>query len=241
MIKKEIARLLMKEQPKNPMEYMKSIARPFMISSIESAIRNTYDKKRLWSGYTGHCDSTVLIFNENILEDQVTEYHSKPPYDHVYAMEDTKVKEILDKELYDLHVNRNHIFYANAVNIFPHVIIDGKVKKRPPTAQEIEDNRIFAETLINTLEPALIILLGSVPMSMFGKGNIMKEHGKLLTVKGYPAMPIYNPTFLLDVEKLKSKEVAEEYWHDFRTDLRRAFHFVQETCKGNVMLEKIEL
>ena len=76
------------------------------------------------------------------------------------------------------------------------------------------------------MKPVLIILLGGVPLNMFENNtSIMKSHGKWIEINGIKTMPIYSPSFILNMKNSNSP-LSEEYQNDFLVDLITAFQYV---------------
>lgn len=68
---------------------------------------------------------------------------------------------------------------------------------RTPKVEEIDLSKPFVERLIQMINPAVILTLGSLPAAEFGHIQLAKEHGKIIdTDFGAKLMPIYHPNYL---------------------------------------------
>ena len=238
----EILALVKEESPENPIEYVCSIVRPLAKQQLDSQIRSCKDCPAckftdIKSTTYGDPQASVLIVNEGIYASQLGE--SK----EVYPLQGAPEMEYLDKIIEAYHINRRQLYWVNAVNCFTCTQVNGKNIERTPNSHEADYCRGYVDYAIEILHPVLIILLGNIPLNLFQRGkSIMQAHGQWIEICGIKAMPVYSPHFLLQMKQDKDKmpELVEEYECDFCEDLRKAFVYVQDNFRGNVLLEHLE-
>lgn len=237
----KILRLLEEVSPQNPIEYLHKIARPLARKKLDDLISSCEDcpackLSKFRSKTYGKDQASILIVNEGIYESQLG-------LREIYPLYGSPEMKYLDKIIEAYHINRNHLFWMNAVNCYTCTQINGKKIERAPNTHEVEHCRGYIDNIIEILHPILIILLGNIPLNLFNRGkSIMQMHGQWIDVHGVMAMPVYSPHFLLQLKNDKDKipELIEEYELEFCEDLRKAFLYVQDNFQGDVLLEKLE-
>ncbi len=98
--------------------------------------------------------------------------------------------EMINKMLNAINISRD------SVSIVP-MLFWRTPGGRTPTREEIDLAKPFVERLIQMMNPAVVLTLGSLPASEFGHIQLSKEHGKVIdTDFGAKLMPIYHPNYL---------------------------------------------
>lgn len=238
----KILELVKEADPENPIEFVNSIVRPYAREKLDNLILGCHDcptcsKEHVKSLTYGHDQASVLIINEGIYDSQIGNNTET-----VYPLQGAPEMMYMDAIIDDYHINRNQLFWINAINCRPMVGINGKRINRPPNSHEAECCRGYVEIAIDIIHPVLIILLGNIPLNMFSHGeSIMKAHGKWIDIRGVKAMPVYSPSFLRNMRDDKSSlsDLVDEYEADFCEDLKTAFLYVQNNFDGNVVLEPL--
>lgn len=236
-VEEQIYQLVSNANPVNPMEYVASIVRPLMRNRIDEYLQTDEDIQSEYSIRSitkGDSQASVLLIGEHIIESQLS-----LGKETVYPFEGTEEKELLDKIIEAYHINPNQLFYMNIINQYPSINVNGKILYRPPTSEELAIGKDYVNIMIECLQPVLIILMGNIALNAFKKGIIQQERGNWFEIKGIQTMPTYSPSFLLEMEK-KHQDIVEEYQIEFAEDMRKAFCYVQDNFKGNVLLEHLE-
>lgn len=238
----KIYQLLQEADPHNPIEYLHRIARPMARKKLDELLFVCQDcptcKIADFRSVTyGNDQASVLIINEGIYDSQLKDKKK------IYPLQGSPEMNYLDKIIQAYHINREHLFWMNAVNCYTCTEINGKKIERTPNSREAEYCRGYIDNAIEILHPILIILLGNIPLNLFVRGkSIMQARGQWIDIHGIMAMPVYSPHFLLQLKDEKNgiPDLVEEYELEFCEDLRKAFIYVQENFQGNVLLKKLE-
>lgn len=125
-----------------------------------------------------------------------------------------KAGQLLDKILASIGLDRSKVYIANVVKCHPMVDpkkADFRGNDRAPTPEEIEKCLPFLIKQVETIEPRIIVTLGSVATrTLLGKTEgISKLRGQIFHVdciEGKPPIPIlptFHPAALLRDESLK--------------------------------------
>lgn len=235
----KILALLKEADPQNPIEYLSRIARPFARKKHDELLLSCKDcptckLSPVRSLTYGEDQASVLIVNEGIYASQIKE--GEPV---IYPLQGADEMIYMDQIIEECSINRRQLFWVNAVNCCTYARVNGKNIERTPNSHEAEYCRGYIDNIIEILHPVLIILLGNIPLSLFGAGkSILQAHGEWIDIHGIKAMPVYSPHFLLQMRNDESKlqDLVEEYETDFCADLKKAFLYVQENFDGNVVL-----
>lgn len=203
----------------NPLDYVSDIVRPLAIEKANECIRACascdicrYKIKTLFKG-TGR--EPILIIGETAILNQegVT-----------FPYEGTQEGEMLNKIFTAFGVDTTKLMWINTVNCCSaRTTEEGIPQKRAPTVKEARECHVFLDYIIRATEPKMIILLGNIALNAFKKDTILKAHGKLIDVKGIPAMPMYNPSYFLDMQDIKSAEEIKQDKLDLCEDMKKAF------------------
>lgn len=233
----KILELVKEANPDNPVAYVQNIVKPLAREKLDNYISNCQDcgvcagPKSLTFGSV---NSSIMIIGESVIESQVGNA------EYVYPFEGTKEAEMLGKLFDYYHVNRDELFFINAVNCFTHKEVNGNKIKRAPSKTEVTNCRVFLEYAIQTVKPVVIIILGNIALNMFYKEPIKEARGKWMDIMGIPAVPTYHPSYLLLQEK-QNQECVEGYKIDFCEDVRLVLQYIQDNFPdNNILLEKLE-
>ena len=233
----QILNLVKEADPANPVEYVQSIVKPLARQKLDSYIMGCSDCDTCRSTKSithGNVNAAIMIIGESVLEEQVGD-------EAVHPFVGTAEGALLDKLLDAYHVNRDELFWINAVNCFTYKEVNGKQLKRAPSKTEVEGCRVFLEYAIDVIKPVAIILLGNVALNMFHKNAITQARGQWVDVRGIPAMPTYHPSYLLHLEGKKDPDLVEIDKGDFCEDVLQVLLRIQKDFPdNNVLLEKLE-
>ncbi len=105
------------------------------------------------------------------------------------------------------------------------VYITNVVKCRPPGNRNPEGDEIAScapilQRQIELLNPALIVVLGNVPLKNFqpGAAGITRERGRVFQYRDWPVLPTFHPSYLL-----RQPSAIRDCWADFRQAMERAY------------------
>jgi DNA polymerase len=232
----EILRLVKEADPDNPLQYVHDIVKGYAHEKSNSYISQCNDcsicngSKTLTSG---NPNATVLVIGE-----------SAPGEDYsgnIIPIFSKEEQRIIDTVFDTLHVNKDQIFYINAVNCWPCKQLGNETVKRTPYKKEVENCSVFVDYAIKLVQPLVIILLGGIALNLFEKESISNARGKWIEVKGIPAIPTYHPGYFEKVEGHKDPDTIENQKLEFVDDIRHAFMYIQENYPDtNTLLEPIE-
>ena len=225
----KILELVREENPENPMEYVCHAVRDYSRQKLDEYIRDcrdcrVYKDSAAKSVSYGNSNAAIMIVNEGIYQSQLKDNPTV-----VYPVKGSEEGEVLNLALFELlHVNKNQIFWMNAVNCQTFSEQDGQRFLRAPNNHEAECCRTFIDSAIDIIKPLLIILLGNIPYNLFHRGeSVMKAHGTWFDIHGIPAMPVYSLSFLKKLKDDKS-EMSDLYEAEFCEDLKKAFQLMQD-------------
>ena len=125
-----------------------------------------------------------------------------------------KAGKNLDEFMALAGIRREEIYLSNVVKIRPFRLSPktGKPVNRPPSGEEIRFFLPFLLEEIQTVNPALIVTLGNVPLKAV-TGNpaaaIGQCHGRLLELGTQKLFPLYHPASIIYNQSLK-----ETYYED---------------------------
>lgn len=229
--------MIKKENPKNPMRFLRDIVGDYALdkvksSIIESKMEGISEPKSIPKG---SYDSDLLIVSDSVSIAQM--YLEK---DIVYPLEGTKGGEMLDKVLDHFNVDREKVMLMNVVNGMPYKEMDGQKFYRTPSKKEVDFYKTYLDYVIDVVRPSQIILLGSIALNVFVQEPVTQARGKMITVRGIPAMPTYHPEYFVQIEGRKPAGVIDMLKDDFVDDIEKALKNLQTRFpENNVLLEKI--
>lgn len=227
MIEETILKLVKEANPDNPVTFVSNIVRTYAIEKMNQYILECNDCQICNTVKTitnGNSNASVLIIGESSTLDQ--QDNVDPQEVFPFTNESGKILyTVLDK----LNINREQLFFMNSVNCFPHRENVGSLVKRAPTKTERTNCKTFLDYAIKTVQPLLIICLGSVATNgineEIGKQAISKIRGNYFMYRGVNVMPTYHPGYFIELQN--SGKFEEEYidnlkW-DFFNDLEKSF------------------
>lgn len=241
MIEEKILDLVKEANPSNPISFVHNIVKPFAIEQLDNYILNCNDcdicncTKTLTKG---NPNASIMIIGESSTEDQQGNEYSYPF--------ECESGDFLNRALEKIGVNKEEIFYVNSVNCFPHRNLNDNIIKRAPTKTERTNCKLFLDYAIKTVEPLLIICLGSVATNgineEIGKHNISKIRGEYFMYRGIKVMPTFHPGFFIELEKSAKldEETITAYQWDFFNDLNKAFNDLQEEYPDLNIINNVE-
>ena len=228
MNENEILSLVQEADPPDPMTFVEDIVRPLALKKVSDTILHCQDcpcaSNAIHSVPTGDpAKASVLVIGESVIEEQ-----KESGKNVVAPFEGTKENELLNKLWTAYHVKMDALYFVNTVNCYPGDTIGKKLLKRIPSTEECENCSIYLNYIIRALQPLYIILMGNIALNNFKKSRIEDERGKWMDIQGIPTMPTYSPSYLLQIEKLKDKEIVETYKEDMSDDVYRVFERLVE-------------
>lgn len=225
MSKEEILKLVEKENPDNPIEFVNSIVRDLAINKLNDYIYNCKEcdisncTSRTYA--SGNSNASIMI-----ILDQAEDNDNINPLN-------TEAGEILLNTLDKLGVYEEDLFTMNAINCFPH---RESGEKRPPTKKERENCRHFLDYAIKAVDPLLIISLGGIAVNTIneeiGKVGIKQIRGQWFYYKGIPVMPTFHPSFFTEVKEWSSEELSESYKKQCEEDIKNGIDYMNENYWG---------
>lgn len=110
-------------------------------------------------------------------------------------------------------LTREDVFITNVVKCRP-------PGNRNPEADEIASCAPILERQIELLNPALIVVLGNVPLKNFkpGAAGITRERGRVFRYRDWPVLPTFHPSYLL-----RQPSAIRDCWADFRQAMEHAY------------------
>lgn len=237
-IENQILELVKKAGPKNPIEYVDSIVRPMAREKLDNLLRTCKDcpigqDSKIRSLSYGDDQAAIMIINDGIYLEQVN------GDDIVYPLQGTPEMALIDALIDAYHINRRQLFWMNAVNC---CTCDCKGRERAPNIHEAEYCRGYIERAIEIIKPVMIILLGNIPLKIFAPDKTIAEnHGELIEVHGTLAMPLYSPHMLIQMREDENQleDLLAQYETEFCDDFKKAFKYIQDNFRGNVVLEPL--
>lgn len=232
-IEEKILELVMQANPANPTQYVHDIVKEYSIDKLNSHITSCDDCeicKNIKTVTYGNSNASILIIGDTVLEEQI----GKNPY--VYPFENSESGNILNTVFDMLNVDKEKLFYINAVSCWPNKKIDNKLIKRTPNKKEVSNCFSFVEFAIKVVEPRVILLLGSIASNLFFKESISKIRGQWITANGYQAMPTYHPGYFIELEGKKDEDFINMAKCEFLEDIRKCVQYVTENYPEDIIL-----
>jgi uracil-DNA glycosylase family 4 len=225
-IEKEILKLVKQADPDNPVNYVQNIVKAFAVDKLNDHIiccRDCDDICGIGKSITyGNPNASVLIIGDGVSGPEIIEDGL------CYPFSDEDSKEILDITFDAMKINKDEIFYINAVNCWTHKLVGEERIKRTPNKKEVNSCSVFVDYAIRTVQPLVIILFGSIALNLYKKDSISKARGEWIDIKGIPAMPTYHPAYFNKVEGKQDEELINHQKVQFFEDVRNVFLYIQE-------------
>lgn len=221
MSKEDILKLVEKENPDNPIEYVNSIVRDLAVNKLNDYIFSCNECKIACANRktyaSGNTNASVMIILDQAEDNEV-----------INPFESEAGKYLLES-LEQLSVYEDDLFVMNAINCYPH---RDNGEKRPPTKKERTNCRHFLDYAIKAVDPLLIIALGGVAVNTIneeiGKVGIKQVRGQWFYYKGVPVMPTFHPNFFTEVEEWGSEELSNSYKLQYEADLKESIDYMNE-------------
>jgi len=249
-LQKQLLDLVKKHQPEGVSlkDFVDDMIRQPAIDELNASIRRCDICPCCQNGFRSQtygdaAKASVLIIGDFVLKNQLEAAEEQDGVKTVFPYQGTEEWELLQKALTAYHVKPESLFWANSVQCLPQDTIGKHKLDRVPGVQEAEECKAYTDYIIRTLEPLYIILLGNTALNQYKHASIESVHGEEFEIYGIPAMPIYNPSTILDIVATGDEEAIDEYKSDFSEDLYQAFrHFQDKYPDGwdEVLNEKLE-
>lgn len=170
--------------------------------------------------------ASILVIGDFVLKDQLETAVDEDGVKTVFPYQGTEEWELLQKAFTGYHVKPEALFWVNAVQCLPQDTVGRHKLNRVPGVQEAAECKVYTDYIIRNLEPLYIILLGNTALNQYKHASIESVHGEEFEINGIPAMPLYNPSTILDIVATGDEEAIDEYKGDFSEDLYQALrHF----------------
>jgi uracil-DNA glycosylase len=109
--------------------------------------------------------------------------------------------KLLDEALLENGMTRKHVYICNVLKCRAALMEDGRLKNRPPRVEEAAACRPWLETQLRTIQPLVIVCLGSPAANALIHPNfaIMRERGQWFRTSSYApwVMAALHPAFIL--------------------------------------------
>lgn len=220
----KILDLIREENPENPLQYVRDLVKDFALEKVSEQITTCSDCDICHCGKTlphGNTNASIMFIGsmpESELENEI-----KP------ALFDGESSVILDKVIDDiLMINRDELFFANAVNCWPYKQTGPDKTHRVPTKQELSNCYLFINHLIEVVQPLAIVVLGAAALNAFEPTMaITKDRGTWFNIKGIPAVATFSPDYFIKVAGKKDEELVEQQKFEFIDDINMAINYVK--------------
>lgn len=239
-IEDKILSLVKLANPEDPITYTKSILKSYCIEKINSRIKACEKcdlcKNRIKSISYGNINASILIISDSISQEQFDKGDIVTT-----PLLDTD-GETLNKALGVINASINSVYMVNAVNCFPANQKNNEIIKRIPSVKERTTCKSFVDDVINAINPAVIITLGSVSSNALSsnKLSIMSDRGNEFNYNGYRVIPTFSPGFFREMEDKYDLEMMNYYKDLFLQDLYKAFSIAKEYDSNIGELVQIE-
>lgn len=132
--------------------------------------------------------------------------------------------KLLDQILASVHLDRHqNIYIANTVKCRP-------PNNRKPLLEEMQACHVWLEKQIEILNPKLIVLCGSVAMTMAfpdERLTISKQRGQWKQWKNRDTMGVFHPSYLLRNPSREPESPKWHTWQDFK-EIRNALDYYEK-------------
>lgn len=220
-IAKQILELVEERDPDNPLQYVKQIVQEMSCNKIKKHIMNCKDCDM-------HCDfrelphgnpNASLMIIGSSPEDALTE--------NQLALNYGESKRVLDIILDSLNVNKEEVFYASCMACSPQKNLSGKLIKRMPNTSEVKNCQVFIKSLIDVVDPLVIILMGPLAYNTFNKeGTLIANRGEWFEYNDIPVIPTYAPSYFATAPV--DEITLDGQKSDFINDIEAAVNHIRE-------------
>lgn len=235
-IEKQIYSLVKRKNPGNPLAYVRDIVRPLSMDTLTQCIRNCNDCS-IGNGVRslpyGNYNGSILIIRDFVSSEDLSE-------SYVYPYNPNREPDVQISDTFLRHgIDLDQTLWMHAVNCCPHEIIGKRVCPRIPNKTELTNCRVFSDFAIRSFAPVFIFLMGSTALSMFLDVSMNDTHGRIISIHGTPAMPIYSPEYLA-MTKEKMPDSYAIYKRVCDEDIERAASFLKQEYPTLLIKEKKE-
>jgi uracil-DNA glycosylase family protein len=124
---------------------------------------------------------------------------------------------LLGSWLQTLGLAREQVWLTNVVRCRPAIMEGGRLRNRPPRAPEIAACRLWMNTELSLLRPAVILCIGATAgRALLGREfKMTRDRGRwLATADGIPTLATYNPAYVLRLEDAALERAQSEVARD---------------------------
>lgn len=229
---KKIRELILQANPENPLQYIKSTVKDLFVNKINEAIIACDDcnchTESIKSIGSGNPNATLLIIGESVTKQQLDSGKKI-----VHPFEDSKEEFLLEQMLNHYKLNKDEIFFVNALNCFPCTRINSSIIERPPGEKQLLACKVFLNSFIEAVNPVAILLLGSVTLNVFKNLRLYKARGEIIDINGYPGIATHSLSYLLSM-----KDIDRSCFDEFNQDLKTLLSFVNEEFPNNKLMKR---
>lgn len=223
-IAKQILDLVEERNPDNPLQYVKSIVQEMSCNKVCEHILNCRDCEM-------HCDFRELPHgNPNASVMIIGSSPEDVLIENQLALNYGESKRVLDIILDSLNVNKEEIFYASCIACSPQKNLSGKLIKRMPNTSEVKNCQVFVKSLIDIVDPLVIILMGPLAYNTFRKdGTLINNRGEWFEFNDIPVIATYSPSYFANAPV--DEMTLQEQKSDFVNDIESAINYIRENYK----------
>lgn len=127
--------------------------------------------------------------------------------------------ELLDKMLAAIGLPREDVYICNTVKCRPTLNEGGKLRNRAPNPAEMANCRPYLDEQIATLQPAVILAVGSPAAKSFLGNDFSITRGRgawYVGPAGIPLMVTFHPAYVLRQGGLSLTETKRQVWSDLK-------------------------
>lgn len=222
-IEDKILALVKMANPEDPVEYTQNIVKNYALEKINENIKICSKCDLCQNGIKsigyGDTSSKILI----ICDDVSLEQYNKGNRITLPMMDSDG--ETFDRALSVINANKKALYMINAVNCFPKRNDNNNTSKRIPSVIERTMCRNHIDKIIKSLDPSVIITLGSIASNALSpnKISIMESRGQEFNYNGYIVVPTFHPSFFREMQNKFDEEMMNFYKDNFLRDLYTAF------------------
>ena len=239
-IEDKILALVKMANPEDPVAYTQNIVKSYAIEKINNGIRTCTQCELHNNGVNtigyGDINSSILVIADDISEEQFNQGTS------VSLPLFGEDGEIFDRALGVIQANKEALYIINSVNCYSAKMNNGSLVKKIPSVKERTACKSHVDKVIQAINPAVIITLGSVATNSLSstKISIMESRGQEFDYRGYPVIPTFHPGFFRQMASRIDEEMMNMYKDNFLYDLYVAFSIAitkDPNCKiGDITL-----
>lgn len=229
----QLKRFIRIRNPSDPLQYGHDLVKDLAFEKLTETIKACKDcdiHTNVRTLPTGRTDAPVVVISEAatlLQKDLVTDN----------ARAGMKEKNLFEAFLGRYGIDKDNLFYMNAVNCFPCRINEqNETVSRTPVTKEVKNCRIFVDYALKIVQPKLIILLGATALNLFKKSAISKERGELFYINGVPVVPTYHPDYFDKIAERQDPEMVDSYRLDFEQDLLVAFRHYEKLYPAHPLM-----